>query len=91
MVLIVASSIVLTCGTLTANEEAALREILRNHPDLYSVPSWASTDSQGSYYGSSWNDSLSGLCQNDGYGFYGVYCVNGHVGGLRLYALRFHR
>ena len=76
-------------ATLTPGEEGALREILKNYPDLYTVPSWASLDEFNNYYGSSWNDSFSTLCQNDGYDFYGVYCMNGHVGGLFVYATVF--
>ena len=71
---------------LDASEEVALREILQHHPDLYSVPSWE-TLSSDIYYGSSWNDSISSLCQNDGYDFFGVYCRGGHVFGLRVYVI----
>lgn len=85
--LILAFSGFFTNANLTASEIAALTEILSFHPDLSSIPSWASVDRDSQFYGSSWNASLfSDLCQMDGVGFYGVYCVNGHVGGLRVYA-----
>lgn len=74
--------------TLDASEEAALREILDHHPDLYSVPSWESF-SDGIYYGSSWNDSISMICQREGYEFFGVYCSSGHVSALRMYVESF--
>lgn len=74
-----------TYGAITIDEELALREILNNHPDLSSVPSWGTLDDDGVYYGHSWNDSFDNLCQNDGYGIYGIYCVGGHIGGIRVY------
>ena len=83
--LMLISSLFPTLGAITINEELALREILKNHPDLSSVPSWESLDDNGVYFGRSWNDSFDNLCQNDGYDIYGVYCVGGHIGGLRVY------
>ena len=83
-VLILSATAFYTGARISPSEEAALSEILNNHPDLTSVPSWASIDSQGNFYGSSWNDSFSGLCLKDGYDFYGVYCVNGHIEGLNM-------
>ena len=83
---------VLVCTTLhpiqalDTSEEVALREILQHHPDLYSVPAWE-TFSSGIHYGSSWNDSINTICQNDGYNFFGVYCRGGHVVGLRVYVI----
>ena len=75
-------------AALTQSEKDALSEILRTHPDLASVPSWEVTDEKNIYYGSSWNNSFDNLCQRDGYDFYGLYCVGGHVGGLRVCVYR---
>lgn len=70
---------------LAPSEEAALRQILKNHPDLTSVPSWEILDSTNQFNGMSWNDSFANLCQSDGFDYYGVYCLNGHVAGLKEY------
>ena len=80
---------------LTTREQDALGQILRNPPALSSVPLWETVggssyfpspnDPTGEYYGRSWNTSFENLCQNDGFDIYGVYCVGGHVGGLRVY------
>lgn len=72
-------------ATLTQGEVDALSQILENYPDLTSVPSWASTDEYGQYYGSSWNTSFTTLCQTDGYSFYGVYCLDGQIAALLEY------
>lgn len=74
-----------SCAVPTQSEKAALSQILNNHPDLASVPSWETLDDDGVYYGSSWNNSFDQLCQNDGYGIYGVFCLDGHIAGLRVY------
>lgn len=87
--------VILSCSLFTAHaaltlsEQAALIQILENHPALSSVAAWQTLDVYGVYHGRSWNNSFDTLCQNDGYDFYGVYCVGGHVGGLRVYEMPF--
>ena len=76
-----------TQALLTANEKIALTEMLKNHPDLSSVPTWATLDDTDTYYGGSWNKSFDNLCINNGYEIFGVFCLNGHVAGLRVYGI----
>lgn len=85
-VLLIYICIISTClATLTTHEKAALQQIYENHPDLSSVASWAILDRNGTYFGRSWNDSFEGLCAVDGYDIYGVFCQDGHAGGLYVY------
>lgn len=70
---------------LSGPEKSALKQILDNFQDLESVAPWETTDREGNYFGRSWNDSFADLCQVDGYDYYGVFCKNRQVVGLRVY------
>lgn len=86
-VLLVTASLFITIQALpTTQEKAAIEQIFRNYPDLASIPSWESSPNTNTYYGRSWSNDSSTLCQaGDGYDFYGVYCKDGHIFGLRVY------
>lgn len=76
-----------TYGAITNQENNALSQILIAFPDLSAVAYWRRF-SNGIDYGSSWTNNFDSLCQQgDGYEYYGVYCFDGHVGGLFMYVL----
>ena len=87
LLLVLAFHLSVCSAILTIPEKEALQQIYENHPDLSSVPSWAVLDSNGQYFGHSWNDSFDNLCAVDGFEIYGVYCQDGHVGGLYVYGI----
>ena len=82
LVLLVAAQ---TVSALSNSERTALQQILNNFQDLTSVAAWETTDGLGNYYGRSWNTSFDDLCLVDGYDYYGIFCRNGQVVGLRVY------
>lgn len=87
--LLVMLSVVSTSrAALTANEKAALGQILTAYPDLMIVPPWASTTADGKYHGKAWSFGFDAVCNSPGYDLYGIHCSDqGHVDGLEVYAI----
>lgn len=70
----------------TELEKRALGQILESFPDLTSVPLWEQNPAVNEFYGRSWRNDFQTLCNSgDGYDYYGVYCENGHIAGLRVF------
>lgn len=73
-------------GLLNSEEKDALTEIFSSFPKLGSTPVYSNIDELPTPYGRSWTYNFDSLCGGgDGYDYYGLYCSNGHIGGIMMY------
>lgn len=73
-------------GALDDGEKGALGELLSTFPNLASIATSEFVVDGKIDYGRSWTNDFGTYCLNgDGYEYYGLYCSNGHIGGIVLY------
>jgi len=74
-------------GALTTGEIAALEQLFANFPILAVAHRRIIEFPTGEYFGKAWTTNFTAYCDHgEGYGFNGVYCHDGHISGINVYA-----